>query len=79
MIAYGLDTNLQVNTPVNLPPANRPKLPPPLMGGNMDRRQQTIQATVSSIGEYSNENKKQANNNEKHINYQHKRNIPNVY
>lgn len=78
MIAYGLDTNLQVNTPANLPTVNRPKLPPPLMGGNMDRTQQTT-VMFSTIEENSNGNKNQGNNNEKHVNYHHERIIPSAY
>lgn len=42
MSDYVLDSNLQANTPVNLPQVNRPKYPPPLMGDHMDRKQPNI-------------------------------------
>ena len=69
--AYGI-----VNTPMNLPTVNRPKIPPPLMGGNMDRRQQNTETTVhnSTFDLESNQNQNQENNYEDHGNYQHKRN-----
>lgn len=76
MSAYILDSNLQANTPVNLPPVNRPKYPPPLMGGHMDRNQPNIPNPVldAELEQASKENK-----NIKFNNHHSSRNIRKVY